>query len=36
MNTTLELLEEELKKRGVFNTPLPKFINELADAIPNK
>lgn len=36
MNTTLELLEEELKKRGVFNTPLPKFINELADSIPNK
>lgn len=34
--TTLELLEEELKKRGVFSTPLPKFINELADSIPNK
>ncbi|EPX3987289.1 hypothetical protein ACWZUH_000024 [Campylobacter fetus] len=34
--TTIELLEEELKKRGVFSTPLPKFINELADSIPNK
>ena len=35
MSSTLELLETELKSRGVFSTPLPRFITELADSIPN-
>lgn len=33
--TTKELLYEELQRRGAFSTPLPKFISDLMDTIPN-